>query len=618
MTKEQFLQSVTQFNPKANVQKISAAYDFAFQAHKGQKRESGEQFFLHARECAYHVTSFKLDTEAICAALLHDTLEDTPTKPETIEKKFGKEVLQLVQGVTKKANNKAIQERRAENLRKILLATAKDIRVIMIKLADRLHNMRTLRHLPLQSQKDIAKETLEIYVPIAYKLGMYRIKSELEDLCLKHLQPDIYQQLKAKVVKKREEREREVKRIKKALQRVIGEAGINSRVSGRAKNFYSIYKKMMKKSLKFEEIRDLLAFRIITETTEDCYKALNAIQAKWNLAQDGYNDYIKNQKPNLYQSLHAEITFNKRPVEIQIRTHEMHHVAEEGIAAHWQYKDTERDKKFDRRISWLKQILDWRQKETAQELVESFKIDIFKDEIYVLTPKGDPIPIPEKASPLDFAYAVHTEIGDHCKAAKVNGKIQPLSYELESGDVVEIVTAKNAKPSRLWLQSVKTSFAREKIRKAVGITIEPAKRRRRITTTEGIIQPSSLPLKLQRCCYVLEGESIKGTKTKDAINVHSKYCDVVQKLPPNKKISLEWARKEKKKQLEIDLQDRTGIFTDILGTLTRGDIKVKSINTKSTKKSLKLILQISSDEEKIRKAIPKLKQVRNVISVKSG
>ncbi|MBI2137611.1 bifunctional (p)ppGpp synthetase/guanosine-3',5'-bis(diphosphate) 3'-pyrophosphohydrolase, partial [Candidatus Woesearchaeota archaeon] len=400
LNKEQFLNAIISYNPKADMKKISAAYDFAKNAHQGQKRRSGEDFFSHAKECAYLVAMMKLDTNAICAALLHDVLEDTKTKPETLESQFGTETLQLVEGVTKEPSNRAMHNYRAENIRKILLATAKDVRVIMIKLADRLHNMRTLKYLPQESQKEIAKETLEIYVPIAYKLGMYRLKSELEDLCLKHLQPEIYQQLKQKIAKKKNRREREVAKVIHAVRKLLGEKGIDARVSGRAKNFYGIYKKMIKKGLRFEEIRDLSAVRVIVKDAENCYSALEAIHSKWKPLKE-YDDYIKNPKPNLYQSLHTDITFDNKPIEVQIRTQEMHHIAEEGIAAHWQYKETERDKKFDRKISWLKQIMDWRSKETAQDLVESFKIDIFKDEIIVMTPKGDSIPLPEKATPVD-------------------------------------------------------------------------------------------------------------------------------------------------------------------------------------------------------------------------
>ena len=331
-----------------------------------------------------------------------------------------------------------------------------------------------------------------------------------------------------------------------------------------------------------------------------------------------FDDYIKNKKPNFYQSLHTEIVFNKTPIEIQIRTHQMHHTAEEGIAAHWQYKETERDKKFDRHISWLKQILEWRQNETAQELMDSFRIDIFKDEIYVVTPKGDPIPLPEKATPLDFAYAVHTQIGEHCKAAKINGKMQSLAYELSSGDVVEIITAKNAKPTRMALKHVKTSYAKEKIRRSLGIKdISRKKARDLLKNPDELVNPTDLPLSIQKCCYIHRGEKILGVRGKNTINIHSPRCRVLSRKGPVKKVRIKWKENtQTRKQLQIRINDRTGIFADILGVLTMHDIKINSINTKPEKKALVLLIQVSSEELQIKKTLPKLKQIKNVISVK--
>ena len=617
-SKEDFMREVLSYNANADVRKISAAYDFAEKAHSGQKRQSNDDFFSHARECAYILVQMKMDTASICAALLHDVLEDTKTKANLLEKEFGTEVLQLVQGVTKDINSTAMRNRRAENLRKVLLATAKDFRVIIIKLADRLHNMRTLKYLPEDLQRIIARETLEIYVPIAYKLGMHRIKLELEDLCLKYLQPDIYQQLKEKIARKKDRREKDVLKITRAVRKLLGEKGIDAEVSGRAKSFYSIYKKMIKKSLKFEDVRDLAAVRVILNEEDSCYAALAAIHSKWQPVENRFDDYVRNPKPNLYQSLHTEILFNKRPVEIQLRTHGMHHVAEEGIAAHWQYKDTERDKKFDRKIGWLKQILDWRSRETASELVESFRLDVFKDEIYVLTPKGDPIHLPEKSTPVDFAYAVHTGIGDVCRSVKINGKIQPLDCELKSGDVVEILTAKNAGPSRQWLKFAKTGFAREKIRKALGISAEKVRKSRDVTSTKDFVSNEVLPLRLQKCCYIRHGEKVAGRKKKDHIAVHSSYCEQAERIDPDRSVELDWKREEKNSQLSIELTERSGIIADILGILTRGDVRVSSINTKSARHNIRLMLQISSDEDRLQKVIPKLKHVRNVISVASS
>jgi (p)ppGpp synthase/HD superfamily hydrolase len=448
---------------------------------------------------------------------------------------------------------------------------------------------------------------------------MYRIKSELEDLCLRYLQPDIYQQLKQKVARKKGKREREVERVIKALRRLLGEVGVEARVYGRAKNFYSIYKKMIKKGLRFEDIHDLSAIRVIVRNTDECYAALQAIHAKWKPVSGRFDDYIQNPKPNLYQSLHTEILFNNKPVEVQVRTGEMHHVAEEGIAAHWQYKETERDKKFDRKIGWLKQILDWRSRETASDLVESFKIDIFKDEIYVLTPKGDPIPLPEKATPVDFAFAVHTEIGERCRAAKVNGVIQPLDHELNSGDVVEIVTARNAKPSRQWLNFVRTSFAREKVRKALGLHADPSKTpTRQVTTPEEI--DDDRQMRIAHCCYIRKGDDIVGIRSKDgATVVHSKkHCEHVRDSAKDKQILLSWKKEERqKKQIEVELKDRSGIFADILGKLTAEDITLNAVTTKTAKKQLRMLLSVSGSQEKLDKILPKIKQVKDVVSARA-
>ena len=506
----------------------------------------------------------------------------------------------------------------------MLLATIKDIRVILVKLADRMHNMRTLKYLGQEQQREIAQETLEVYVPIAYKLGMYRIKSELEDLCLRFLEPGIYQELKERIAKKKEEREKDVKRVVASVKRLLDENNIPVAVLGRAKNFYGIYKKMLSKKIPFEEVRDLSAIRAITTTADNCYKALNLIHSRWTPILNRFDDYITNPKPNMYQSLHTEILFENKPVEVQIRTLEMHHIAEEGIAAHWRYKDTERDRQFDRKITWLKQILEWRSTESAKDLVESLKIDMFKDEIYVLTPKGDPIHLPEKATPIDFAYAVHTEIGSHCKAAKVNGSIVTLDHELNPGDVVEIVTSKDAKPSRQWLAVAKTGFAREKLRRALGISAEDTgKKRWEVLTPAEIlekidakgIKPSLL--QTARCCYLKIDENPVGYKAKDGhVIIHHSKCENVKALPENKLIKMSWKEEPKQRtSLMIELVDRVGIFADILNMLTAAMAKVESVNSKATRNKLYVNFEISGTGN-IEELVKKLKAVKSVVSVK--
>lgn len=624
LDKEEFLKQVLEHNPNADVGLIGRAYDFASAAHQGQKRVSGEDYFQHVLNVAVILSGMRMDSESIAAALLHDVLEDTKAKKEQLKREFGSAVASIVEGVTKKIALKTTKEDRAENIRKILLASIKDIRVILVKLADRLHNMRTLKYLQPEQQREIAQETLEIYVPVAYKLGMYRMKSELEDLCLRFLEPGIYQELKTRIAKKKEEREKEVRKVVSSVKKLLDDNHIPTAVVGRAKSFYGIYKKMLAKKIPFEEVRDLSAIRIITTNTDNCYKALNLIHSKWTPILNRFDDYITNPKPNRYQSLHTEILFDNKPVEVQIRTLEMHHVAEEGIAAHWRYKGAQKDKQFDRKVAWLKQILEWRSSESAKDFVESLKLDMFKDEIYVLTPKGDPIHLPEKATPIDFAYAVHTEIGNKCKAAKVNGAIVPLDCELNPGDVVEILTSKDAKPSRQWLTFAKTGFAREKIRKALGISAEDAgKKEWDILTPSEVLEkldtkgtkPSMV--QLPKCCYLKYGEPAFGYKSKDGhLIVHYEGCDNLKTLSGSRLVKLGWKEKEKgSTSLTIEITDRVGILADILNTLTTAKIKIESVNTKTTGSKLYVNFEVSGmkDNDILLK---KLKAIKSVLSVK--
>ncbi len=628
MGKKEFVEQVVANNPRADTALIGKAYDFAMSAHAGQKRISGDEYFEHVLNVAYILSGMHMDSETIAAALLHDVIEDTKTTKEHLKREFGSAVASIVEGVTKKIALKTTPEDRAENIRKVLLATIKDIRVILVKLADRLHNMRTLKYLPQGQQREIARETLEIYVPVAYKLGMYRVKSELEDLCLRFLEPGIYMELKARIAKKKEEREKEVKKVVAAVKRLIEENSIPAAVAGRAKNFYGIYKKMLAKKIPFEEVRDLSAIRVITTSTENCYKALNAIHSKWTPILNRFDDYIANPKPNMYQSLHTEVLFEGKPVEVQIRTLEMHHIAEEGIAAHWRYKKTEKDRQFDRKVAWLKQVLEWRSSESAKDFVESLKVDMFKDEIYVLTPKGDPIHLPEKATPIDFGYAVHTEIGNHCKAAKVNGSIVPLDYELSPGDVVEIITSKDAKPSRQWLKFVKTNFAREKVRRALGISAEDTgKKGWEVLTPAEILEKIDAKeikhslLQAARCCYLKIDEKPVGYKAKDGhVIIHHSKCENVKALPEGKLIKLSWKEEPKQRtSLMIELVDRVGIFAEILNTLTAAMAKVESVNTKTAGNKLYVNFEVSGiGSESQEELVKKLKAIRNVVGVKAA
>lgn len=626
MDKDEFFEGVTKYNPRADIRLINTAYDFAFKAHDGQKRLSGDPYFVHLSHVALLLAELGMDSQTVAAGLLHDVIEDTKITSKDIQKEFGTEIYSLIEGVTKITNVKfeSEEENRAANIRKVFLATIKDIRVIIIKITDRLHNMRTLKYMNPKQREEIARETLEIYVPIAYKLGMYRIKSELEDLCFKFLQPQIYQSLKKGISRKKEEREKEVSKIIEAVQDLLERKNLSAEVSGRAKNFYSTYKKMKNKGIDLHEVRDLAAIRIITETKDDCYKIMDAIHSEYTPILNNFDDYISNPKPNMYQSLHTEIIFEEKPVEVQIRTSKMHHLAEEGIAAHWRYHKTENDKKFDRRVAWLKQILDWQTKESAKDYIEKLKIDLFKEEIVVLTPKGDPITLPEGSTPIDFAFAVHSDIGKHCKAAKVNTNVVTLDTPLTSGDVVEIVTAKNAKPSRNWLKITKTRFAKAKIRSALGLVrdnIQPVKEEitnrivSQMITGQGI---KTNNLRTSGCCFLNYGDEVVGYKMKDGkIAIHKEHCTNLNTTEKNRIVKLEWKSrpKESKSKILAELQDRTGLFTDILNLFSSQGVQVDSINAKSKKGKFYAIFEVETND-KLDETLKKLGKIKNVISVK--
>ncbi|NLY88261.1 MAG: bifunctional (p)ppGpp synthetase/guanosine-3',5'-bis(diphosphate) 3'-pyrophosphohydrolase [Firmicutes bacterium] len=449
---------------------MQEVYEFAKAAHAGQTRDSGEAYINHPLGVAAILVDMGLDRTSIAAALLHDVVEDTSIKLEEIQERFGPEVATLVDGVTKlsRISFQSQQEQQVENLRKMFLAMAKDIRVILIKLADRMHNMRTLKYLPVEKQKKIARETLEIYAPLTHRLGMYKFKWELEDLALRFLEPQKYYELVQKVAKKRQEREGYIEKVRKELEQQLASLGIRAEVQGRPKHFYSIYHKMTKQDKPFEEIYDLMALRVLVESIPDCYEALGVVHNLWKPMPGGFKDYIAMPKSNMYQSLHTRVVGdNGEPLEIQSRTGEMHMVAEYGIAAHWRDKQGgTNDETLIEKIAWLRQLLEWQQEsKDADEYLENLRFDLFEDEVFVFTPKGDVKNLPAGATPVDFAYHIHTHIGQQCVGAKVNGRLVPLSYKLQNGDIVQILTSKQAGgPSSDWLKFVVTSKAKSKIR----------------------------------------------------------------------------------------------------------------------------------------------------------
>jgi len=466
---DQLLDRVKSYNADADLGVVRKAYEFSAKAHQGQRRRSGEPYLQHPIAVAGVLTSLKTDVTAIVAALLHDTLEDTLATPEELEKEFGKDVVHLVDGVTKigKITFKSHEEKQAENFRKMLLSMADDIRVVLIKLADRLHNMRTLEHLGSAKRQAIAEETLEIYAPLANRLGIGWIKNELEDLCLKHLKPDVYELLRTRVAKRDEDRQQYIQEVIELVTKAMQEHALPGQVYGRPKHLYGIYQKMNKQSISFEEVYDLTALRIVTDTKMNCYALVGVIHSLWRPVPGRFKDYIAIPKSNLYQSIHTTVVGPKgEHVEFQIRTEEMHRVAECGIAAHWKYKEqgrvADRDSKT---FGWLHQFVEWhRDLPDNRQFMDSVKLDLFHDVVYVFTPKGIVKELPRNSTPVDFAYAIHTEVGDHCVGAKVNGKIVPLKHQVESGDTIEILTSPTQTPHKDWLKFVRTSRAKTKIK----------------------------------------------------------------------------------------------------------------------------------------------------------
>ncbi len=450
---------------------IKRAYDLAVEAHAGQRRASGEEFVSHTVEVATILAVLRLDTASIVAGLIHDTVEDTHVTLAELGERFGQEVAALVDGVTKigKVEFRSHTEQQVENYRKLLLSMAADARVILIKLADRLHNMRTLEHLPEGKQRRIALETREIYAPLAHRLGIFSIKWELEDLAFKYLEPAAYEGLTHKIRQRRKERERQILEMRVPLEEELEQAGIPVEVTGRPKHLFSIYRKMDTRGLPYEEIYDLMAMRVITDSIPSCYAALGVIHSRWAPVQERFHDYIATPKSNMYRSLHTTVVGpHGRRYEIQIRTEEMHRTAEYGIAAHWRYKErSEADPvdEVDEALTWFRQVLEWQQDASEpEEFMEFLRMDLFQGEIFVFTPKGEVKQLPIGASPIDFAFSVHTEVGIHCAGARVNGRIAPLSRELKNGDTVEILTNPRQWPTRDWLAFVKTSRARGRIR----------------------------------------------------------------------------------------------------------------------------------------------------------
>ncbi|MBE0466373.1 MAG: bifunctional (p)ppGpp synthetase/guanosine-3',5'-bis(diphosphate) 3'-pyrophosphohydrolase [Candidatus Desulforudis sp.] len=469
MAIEPLVTRIQKYNPHIDVSVLQRAYEFAFEAHHSQKRISGEDFIEHPLEVARILAELELDVESVVGGLLHDTMEDAGVDLCVIREEFGDEVALLVDGVTKlrRLSYRSKEEQQAENLRKMFLAMAKDVRVILIKLADRLHNLRTLQYHSIPKQREIAQETLEIFAPLAHRLGIYRIKWEIEDIAFRHREPEKYYELAHRLSSSRGVREEYIEQVIELLRGKLGAMGIVSDIQGRPKHLYSIYQKMLEQQKDLNEIFDILGIRVLVDTVKDCYAAVGVIHTLWKPVPGRFKDFIAMPKSNMYQSLHTSVIGPEGEIlEIQIRTRDMHRTAEYGIAAHWRYKTGVRDDPaYDEKLAWLRQILEWQHElRDAREFMETLKIDLFADSVYVFTPMGDVLELPNGAVPLDFAYRIHTDLGHRCIGARVNGKLVSLNYRLQTGDIVDIIKAKQPSPSRDWLNVVKTSQAKTKIR----------------------------------------------------------------------------------------------------------------------------------------------------------
>jgi GTP pyrophosphokinase len=632
---------------------LERAYDFADRAHRGQRRLSGEPYFSHCVAVATLLAELELDTTTIAAGLLHDVVEDTDCPISAVKEKFGDEIALLVEGVTKigALSFKSTEEHQAENLRKMLLAMAQDVRVILIKLADRVHNMKTLDALPPEKTRRISRDTLDIYAPLAHRLGIARIKWVLEDEAFRYLEPEAYHELARKVASKRHEREQHISETARFLREKLSESVISAEVTGRPKHLYGVHKKMREQGTEFEQVYDLLALRVLTKSVADCYGALGIIHNLWTPVPGRFKDFIAVPKSNMYQSLHTTVMREVgEPLEVQIRTREMHRTAEQGIAAHWKYKERVRkqDERLDQRLSWFRQMLEWLQDpEDSRDFIESVKGDLFSNEVYVFTPKGEVKVLPRGATPIDFAYSIHTDVGSHCTGAKVNGKMVSLRYNLKQGDVVEIITSRGQRPHRDWLDAVKTSKARSKIRRALkdveeegaGEPVEaeepvrePQPRPSRMVRTDDAAREKLILIEGKRgmavhfgkCCEPVIGEEVVGYVTIGrGITIHRASCPGIQRgqYDPNRFIEASWARDGKHSitaAVRVMAVDRPNLLADILNSFSPHGVNIleaRAYAAQNNRGMIDLVFELN-DEKQVDKIVSAIHQVSDVTSVR--
>lgn len=649
MTFDKLIKLVLSYNPKADIKLLERAYEISKIAHKGQTRLSGEPFIMHPLWVAYILAELKLDTETIIAGLLHDLFEDTQFPKDRIKEEFGDEIFSLIEGVSKIKKlthpHKFIDQ--AENLRKMLLAMGRDVRVVLIKLADRLHNMRTIKFLPQEDKRiAVAQETQEIYAPLANRLGIGKLRWELEDLAFECLNKEAYQEIAKKISEKRQDRERYLEKIKKELYAKFKEVGIKVSIEGRAKHFYSIYLKMKSQNKPFDGIYDILGIRIITEDEKDCYGALGILHSLWTPLPGRFKDYIADPKSNNYRSLHTTVIGrNGKPLEIQIRTKQMHIVAEEGIAAHWYYKEEGGKGKFDselnEKLKWAKRFIEgYKDLTDPKDFMEHFKLDLFQDEVFVFTPKGEVKKLPLGSTPIDFAYAVHTEIGDHCFGAKVGGKIVPLSYKLKSGDIVEIITSGRTKPHRDWLNIVRTSKAKSRIKHFIKTQLgdksihKETKVEPHLPTTHKIHKPAlpgikitgvdGLEVSFSKCCNPVPGDKIVAYITRGhGASIHRTICPNLRSksFDSNHMIDVAWQVEESspyEARIYARALTRKNLLNDMIiaiGTTHINTTWTEAESNGTTKYGFNIII---NDKTHLQHIIKQLKQVNGVIEVYRG
>ncbi|MAG50359.1 (p)ppGpp synthetase [archaeon] len=625
------IDKIKKYKPESNTDIIRKSYEFAELAHRGTKRLSGEDFIQHPLNVAYILADLKLDEKTISAALLHDVLRDPSESLETLKEKFGEEIANLVNGVTNisKLKTKSKEDCNSESIRKMLLATANDVRIILIKLADKLHNMRTLDYLPEEKQKETSKKVLEIYAPLAYRLGIERVKGELKDLAFKYLEPEKYSFLIEKVKDRYKNREEEIVGAKETLFQEFEKHNIKADITGRPKRFNSIYEKMKKKNYSFEQIYDIVALRVITKTIKNCYEILGIVHNLWKPIPGEFSDYIAMPKSNMYQSIHTIVVSNTGKLfEIQIRTEDMHLLAEDGIAAHWSYKGESGDKVFDKKLSWLKELLGWQQdSESPKEFINGLKLGFFENEIFVFTPKGKVIELPKRSVVIDFAYAIHSSIGDKCGGARINGKFASLRTELKNGDIVEILTGKKHTPSRTWLKFARTARAKSKIKQAVrlkqnipikSIEIkEPLKEIKKDLIKIKNVEDATI--KYSKCCNPLPGEEIVGFITKSKrLHIHKFDCKSINNSVNKKKIEVSWINDiDSLINIRVNASDRVGLLADILNTILLTKLKVESTQAKIAGKDItecnfSIKVDTLDNLENLIKMVKKVKGVRKI------